>query len=659
MPTAPLCTILKIQDISNNGDARDLMAHFYFPFVQTNVSEYRVFIVPESDVGLFTLSVASAISDTTFYTSILSEYGNGILRNVSYLSTSKDYSGNVITAGVSYVSFVLSVGRNGYDNGITLPSNALTLVTNCAAPNSGVTKMYDIGNNGNASDIRITFREPTFNSNIAYYKVCVAPTSDIATITGDFILSLTSPKFVSATKGISGSFHTVDLTSTIQDVNGNAIANGISYNAIIQSVGLDGVSSFSISDFPLTLTNNVPAATYLSRADVSNFNDARDIQYGFTSATDETNIYEYRIFVSTLAEYTAFTQSMASSLSSDFYVSVPKSGNGVQHVLTLSQYLTTISGEPIVNGTSYMIFVLSVAQNGYTDTLSSTSSIYAVELTDTPISVNVIQPSVVSSITLQNPSIQSGTTVVVDVVTAEIQTVSPYVSNSVVNLSDYELGYQLGLNTGYSKPLSTKVEYESSTVSVSTDFKNGFLIGVIVASRSPVPLEPTWNFIIVIVSYDDSAPKLTISSYNPKEPDQRDPYLYGNINERMFGKLIITGDERGVTYSWIIDEIANEYPLNSPIIEGRIWLQVISADYADILDQVGFTLDIENNSPFQIVYYTWQDPIDNPRFIIGEVTGSGELLNAWQVTDVEEYYDPPGVLHPRVWHWEYQTITTI
>ena len=438
MSTAPVCTNLKLQDMFNNGDARDLLAHFYVPLTQTNVTEYRVFIVPTAEVEAFTLAVASAITNTTRYTKIVSLYANGSAQSVTYTATSVDYNGNVIVADSPYVAFILTVGKNGYTNDLTLPSEQITLTTNAPAPDSRFIKMFDINNYGNETDVRVQFNEPSLITNTSSYRLYIAPTSDLPSLSSDFLLGLSSPNFVSVAKSSAGSLRTVNLTTGVRDINGEAIVNGIPYSAVIQSVAISGVSSYSVSDRPLTMEMHAPAITISSRADVNNYNDARDIQVSFTGASIETNVLEYRVFVSTSGESGNFTQEIASTLSSDYYVVVPKAGY-VNHTLTLTQALVTTTGEAITNGNYYAMFVLTVAQNGYVDTLSVASS--ALQLVNSPVSIALVVARA-SNLAIV-PAVLSGISVASVVATAGNSAYSPSVIT--MDVEAFNQGLLIGL----------------------------------------------------------------------------------------------------------------------------------------------------------------------------------------------------------------------
>lgn len=107
------------------------------------------------------------------------------------------------------------------------------------------------------------------------------------------------------------------------------------------------------------------AATNLILDDVTNFGDGRDLALRFVAAPDEAAIREYRILIVKAASAAGFALPAADAVSADRYTVVAVGSS--QHVVTLAATAVDVAGESIVEGVTYVAFVLSAG----TDAASS------------------------------------------------------------------------------------------------------------------------------------------------------------------------------------------------------------------------------------------------------------------------------------------------
>ena|GEM_PF-5514635 len=126
------------------------------------------------------------------------------------------------------------------------------------------------------------------------------------------------------------------------------------------------------------------------------------------------------------------------------------------------------------------------------------------------------------------------------------------------------------------------------------------------------------NFIILLNGYTDSSYKIIMELLQGRFYTE-----VNNTNARVIGLLRLSGEWPHISYSF--------GPSVSPTVHTDIQLainrrevitiSVISRNRIDAYDHVGLTLNIENNTIYPIEFTVQDDPND-PRFVLGEVTGS-------------------------------------
>ena len=127
-------------------------------------------------------------------------------------------------------------------------------------------------------------------------------------------------------------------------------------------------------DMPGPSEQAVLPATNLILDDVTNFGDGRDLELRFTAPADETTVAEYRVFIVKAANAAAFTTSAAASVPAGRSTTV---GTGVaERVVGLAADARDTDGDAIVEGSTYVAFVLSVSASSTAqgDTLSAVSN---------------------------------------------------------------------------------------------------------------------------------------------------------------------------------------------------------------------------------------------------------------------------------------------
>ena len=167
---------------------------------------------------------------------------------------------------------------------------------------------------------------------------------------------------------ITGGDSSKMLTSDTRDVDGDIIRSGGKYRVFVLSVGggvSNGTNALSLPSSAVMLSNSTASTiTSLSVTDVSDLNNAQDLQVSFTRASDESYIDHYRIFVVRDTQVNNFNLAAANAvLHSNFYTTVFKTGGNINQTLTWGT--RDAYGSQIQNGYSYRIFVMSVSKGAW------------------------------------------------------------------------------------------------------------------------------------------------------------------------------------------------------------------------------------------------------------------------------------------------------
>ncbi|MFF2793281.1 stalk domain-containing protein [Lysinibacillus xylanilyticus] len=363
MSSVPEVTNVKISDISDFGDGRDLSVSFTRPQNDNNISNYRVFIVKTKDANNFSLTTANNLS-SSYYTTMYKSGSNGGTMTGTLSSSARDTAGESIKNGVSYTAFVLSVSStDSAVNKLSSASSSVTLSPNTVAT-PVITQIDDVNDYGDGRDLRVSFNKISNESNISSYRIFVVKASNYSNFTLTKANSLSSSYYTQVNK--TGYNITQVLSSGARDTDGYAIQNGVSYRVFVMAVSTNsGNNVLSSASNAITLySSNVGAVSNLYASDVNDYGNGRDLYVSFTKAADESNISNYRIMVVPTAYYSSFSLSDANNVSSSNYTTVSKLGNNT-YGQALSENARDVRGNYIKEGISYRVYVLSVGYGNY------------------------------------------------------------------------------------------------------------------------------------------------------------------------------------------------------------------------------------------------------------------------------------------------------
>ncbi|OPA76233.1 copper amine oxidase [Paenibacillus selenitireducens] len=371
-------TNVKVSDISDYGDGRDMSVSFTKADKDTNISNYRIMVVKTKDANKFDVAAANAVS--TQYSTLVNKSGTVITTTLG--SSARDTSGELIKNGVSYTAFVLSVNNNSsvYANKLSSGSSSITLNNYISAP--VITNVEDVNDYNDARDIQVSFTKSSDESKISYYRVFVVKAKDA----GNF--NLTDANQVSSGRyydvGKTGYNIVTTLPSTLRDTQGSSIGNGVDYRVFVMAVPYDKntySSMLSSSSQAITLSNNGSIrASNVSASDINDYNDGRDLRVNFNRASDESYISHYRVMVVKATNADKFNVATANNVSSSNYTYVSRTGSNIS--LTLTAGSRDTDGDYIRNGINYRVFVLSVGSNSYTSTNALSTASNIIQLTN-------------------------------------------------------------------------------------------------------------------------------------------------------------------------------------------------------------------------------------------------------------------------------------
>lgn len=358
---------VKVADVSDHGNGRDLQISFTKLADEKNLAEYRVFVVKSEKAKAFELSNAKSNNHYTPITKI----GANVSQTLA--ATAKDSDGQTIKNDVNYQVFVMSVGNQGFGSALSAPSATIMLTNGVTDLKVTNLLVRDIADFGDGRDLQVEFTVPKVETNIIQYRVMVIPTREASTFTLNKALQISSANYTVVNK--AGANIKTTLASNAKDVNGVVIDINKSYQVFVLTVGSlsHAISSPSSA---ITLLDNMTtsAVTNVIVNDISNHNDGRDMQVTFTKVADETTVSEYRIFVVRQSQANSFDLTKANAVAIGNYTTVAKTGANISQ--RLASNAKDSSGRAIENDVAYRVFVMSVSSIGNDDSnaLSNASS---------------------------------------------------------------------------------------------------------------------------------------------------------------------------------------------------------------------------------------------------------------------------------------------
>lgn len=333
---------LTARDISDYGNGRDLQVQFYRATEESNISQYRVFVVKATK----TLTAAQAATNGYYETVSKSGSANPLTANFS--NSSRDTDGDIIQNNTAYRVYVLSLGSGSYNgsNALSDPVSITLADSSLVQAVTNVTAVTDTST-GQASDIKVSFTKPANETNIDHYRILVVPAEQV----NNFNLS-------SANNVMAGNYTTVAATGNnvsnqpvqSQDAFGATIEVNKTYQVFVLSVGKSGYANalspataqFKVSPAPADPAEAVANAVVTASATL----DAIDVS--FTAPVKLSTVSSYRIVA--VNEGTAVN---VDNVVLDYATAVDKSS-------TSGSVTKDITGAAIDGQKKYDIYIISL-----------------------------------------------------------------------------------------------------------------------------------------------------------------------------------------------------------------------------------------------------------------------------------------------------------
>ncbi len=389
IPADPVMNI-QVADVGDTGDGRDLQVSFDKAPDENKVAGYRAVVVKSPDTLNFDMAVARQAFTNGFYKDIAK---TGADISITLAASTRDIDGDTVGTAIPYKLYIITMadGINANVDVLAGPSPEITLQT-ISSPVDSI-MAFDIGDNGDASDLQVTFDKAPDESRVKWYDIYVVKSANAGSF--DKNAAYAAQDFSRAYK--TGSNINYVLPWYERDTDGDNIHMGQPYKVFVLSVA-DGsyatIDTLSGPSNEIILTTNSPdSVKNIMPSDVANYFDGRDIKVTFDKVNDESEIGEYRLFMTTSFDAPFVDLNYANNLSPSQYKVVPKTGNNLS--VQLDSTFKTGSGASIQGYTNYNIFVLSVADgvNTTSNQLSSPSPTF--ELTDNgsanPVTITNVQ----------------------------------------------------------------------------------------------------------------------------------------------------------------------------------------------------------------------------------------------------------------------------
>jgi hypothetical protein len=283
------------------------------------------------------------------------------------------------TGNVTFYSAGNAVNGNGAISGDNGALNNLTInemVVNISADVATNIGLADINNNGNGTDLQVTFNAAANENTISQYRIMIVKQANAASFNLAAAAAVSSTSYTTVSPS-GNTTYSQTLSASSKDVNGANITNGQSYVAFVLSIA-DGtnanVNNLSAATSPVLVQGVASTATALAISDVAN-PGIPNVNVTFNKAANESTISEYRVMIVQSSSASSFDLTTAEAVSMGNYINLSPNGSA-NYTANYTTSNTDANGNALANGNSYVAFVLSIADgtNANLNMLSAGSS---------------------------------------------------------------------------------------------------------------------------------------------------------------------------------------------------------------------------------------------------------------------------------------------
>jgi hypothetical protein len=368
-----------VEDIADNHTGKDMQIKFEKALSENLLSEYRIFVVKESDTSNFSLNIAENADSgryEAFVPTGLPTASTNLYTHIMKLKA-KDISGDYLVETVPYYVYVLSVSSNieTTPNVLSDKSNRIVLTTpTLSVSNLSASKNY-LG--GTSYKINLSFDKVPNEADISSYQAIFFKSS------GTSSLSLNAANDVPNNARYSiipdGSNPMISfLSDTLLDNTGQPLSKDYSYKAYILTVANGTTTNSNALSEPsqsLVLKTYAQRVTNFYIEDVSDNGNTSDLRIVFDKITLDSCISGYRIIAVKLADVSTFNLSEAESVLPQNSFFIPRTGDNIDTLMPANA--KDKDGDFIMPDQLYRFFIFTQADSIHTDcnALSKYSSI--------------------------------------------------------------------------------------------------------------------------------------------------------------------------------------------------------------------------------------------------------------------------------------------
>ena len=365
---------LKLLDVDNYGDGRDLKITFKKALNEKLVSCYKLLIVPNNIVQSFSLNLAKNISDSL---SLLVTPQNKNIDTVFFHNT-KDVTGALLKSLQNYTVFALSIPNQQFisDTLLSNASNSIKLTTPNLPAQQVIINTTKIP--GSSYLVSLSFDSPITETGISEYRLIIVPNKSPFTFNVDSALQVSSSNYFRIQPTNNDNYLITSMSDTLKTYNGYPLQLQKHYRALILSVADSlnaNVATLSTPSNLFQVYTQVPSVSEIKIIDQGETNSSSDLRLLFNKINDESLIAEYRCLLIPSDQATNFN--LDSAVKTTHFYAISPQGYNID--TQLPNNLKDVFGNYIIDDVSYELFVLTVSDSLQTDVnaLSIPSSRFA------------------------------------------------------------------------------------------------------------------------------------------------------------------------------------------------------------------------------------------------------------------------------------------
>ena len=248
--------------------------------------------------------------------------------------------------------------------------------TDVKAPAVANVQVADLTNNGDGTDLEISFNKVTDESLLSEYRVFVVRKSEQSTFDLSKAEDIAAANYLSSTP--DGTNKKFTLSASSNDSGGETITESTEYVVFVLSIadGTNAVTNALSSASPTIsleqVFTNAPKVVTILVDDIANNANGSDLEIYFNKVSAESLVSEYRVFVVRADAQNSFDLAKAEATSTDNYLSITP--DGTDKKITLNTDGRDSDGTLISEAVEYVVFVMSVADGVNADGDNSLST---------------------------------------------------------------------------------------------------------------------------------------------------------------------------------------------------------------------------------------------------------------------------------------------